>query len=1039
MRRDDWFAPGHPLAEPLERLAIQLQASTAGCLIIAVANDEATRREAVAELGRRLFGHVALSEFHFLPDRLSLAQHLRRLLPPTGPSAVLADGLSQLPAADRAQAMQYLNVERETLREAGYSVVLWIEAATMSELTFKAPDFWVWCSAICEFRLDLSREIGFTPSPLARLELKEADRLRRLNALYEEQMTPPPANLSLAADLFLNLSKVGEQLGEPPERVQEWRQRAYQLLSEAGDVRELRRDYLAYLSESCRWLDFRGILQMRQVVRLPTAEVFVPLKVTPPAELRPERLLQEAERIREKVPIQELLPRYRRIVILGDPGAGKTTFLRYVALALAAGPAATQERLGVRATWLPILFPIAAYAEKLKEAPDLPLTDYLSQYFQARELPDLGPLFRAEIERGNCLFLLDGLDEVGSPGDRLAAVKRLADLARRYPDNCLIVTSRIAGYYQAPLADDFVHLTIQPFDDEDIARFAGQWCHAYETLDGVTPQAEERARQRAARLVAEIHSDPNVVKLAANPLLLSILALIHYQGTRLPHQRAELYRLCVEALAETWNRARGLSGRPINLFLGDRPLDERFVVDVLGSVAFWMHEHCPERVVERRDLEQRIAERLQEREQLSSPRARELAGDFIRLMEEKAGLLVARGLDLFGFLHLTFEEYLAARYLVDWLDYEQEAARRAADPRWDEVIRLGAACLRGRYVARLVQAVADARLQGDALRREVVLAGRCVTDVGAQVVGKPVAEGLIPRLVETMQGLEVPIRTRAEAGEVLDELGWLPDDRDAFLPIPDPAHPAFWLARYPVTNAQYERFIQAGGYEEPRWWSKEGLKWLKNPPGYRRDKVKQPEYWDNPRFNRKGYPVVGVSWYEAEAYCNWLTERLKDAGYRIQVVDRQGGTCEVPLAACRVRLPAEEEWLLAAGGEGKGKDEDRFPWDPPGQSTWQLPEKEREARIQARANVWESQIGGTTPVGMYPAGASLYGLWDMAGNVWEWTASWYDEKTKEFRVLRGGSWYDYRHLARCAYRGRYYPDNSDDGLGFRVVVSPGSP
>jgi formylglycine-generating enzyme required for sulfatase activity len=291
-----------------------------------------------------------------------------------------------------------------------------------------------------------------------------------------------------------------------------------------------------------------------------------------------------------------------------------------------------------------------------------------------------------------------------------------------------------------------------------------------------------------------------------------------------------------------------------------------------------------------------------------------------------------------------------------------------------------------------------------------------------------------------MQGLEVPIRTRAEAGEVLDELGWLPDDRDAFLPIPDPAHPAFWLARYPVTNAQYERFIQAGGYEEPRWWSKEGLKWLKNPPGYRRDKVKQPEYWDNPRFNRKGYPVVGVSWYEAEAYCNWLTERLKDAGYRIQVVDRQGGTCEVPLAACRVRLPAEEEWLLAAGGEGKGKgkDEDRFPWDPPGQSTWQLPEKEREARIQARANVWESQIGGTTPVGMYPAGASLYGLWDMAGNVWEWTASWYDEKTKEFRVLRGGSCY-YQDLARCASRGRYYSVGSFNHLGFRVVVSPGSP
>ncbi|MFB0534903.1 MAG: DUF4062 domain-containing protein, partial [Anaerolineae bacterium] len=438
------------------------------------------------------------------------------------------------------------------------------------------------------------------------------------------------------------------------------------------DTAVLRGDYLAYLSESCHWLDFRGILQMREVVRLPTEQVFVPLKATPPAELRPERMAEEAERIREKVPIQELLPRHRWLVVLGDPGAGKTTFLRYVALTLATGPTMTEERLGVKANWLPILVPIAAYAEKLKDDPDLSLTDYLPRYFKAHELPDLGPLFQAEIERGNCLFLLDGLDEVGSPGDRLAAVKRVADLARRYPDNRIIVTSRIAGYHQAPLADDFLHLTIQPFDDEDIERFAHQWCQAYETLDGVTPQAEERARQRAERLVNEIHSDPNIVKLAANPLLLSILALIHYQGTRLPHQRAELYRLCVEALAETWNRARGLSGRPINLFLGDRPLDERFVVDVLGPVAFWMHEERPERVAERRDLEEQIAERLQKREPLSQLKAQELASDFIRLMEERAGLLVARGLDLFGFLHLTFEEYLAARYLVEWLDYEEE-------------------------------------------------------------------------------------------------------------------------------------------------------------------------------------------------------------------------------------------------------------------------------------------------------------------------------------------------------------------------------
>ncbi|MFQ6059444.1 MAG: NACHT domain-containing protein, partial [Anaerolineae bacterium] len=771
------------------------------------------------------------------------------------------------------------------------------------------------------------------------------------------------------------------------------------------------------------WLDFRGILQMREVVRLPTEEVFVPLKATPPTELRPERLAEEAERIREKVPIQELLPRHQRLVILGDPGAGKTTFLRYVALALAAGPEVTGKRLGVKADWLPILFPIAAYAEKLKDDPDLSLTDYLPQYFKARELPDLGALFRAEMEQGNCLFLLDGLDEVGSPGDRLAAVKRVADLARRYPDNRVIVTSRMAGYHQAPLADDFVHLTIQPFDDEDIERFAHQWCHAYETLDGVTPQAEERARQRARQLVAEIHSDPNIVKLAANPLLLSILALIHYQGTRLPHQRAELYRLCVEALAETWNRARGLSGRPINLFLGERPLDERFVVDVLGPVAFWMHEERPERVVERRDLERVIAGRLQEHEQVSEPRARELADDFIQLMTEKAGLLVARGLDLFGFLHLTFEEYLAARYLVEWLDYEEEVAQRAADPRWDEVIRLGAASLRGRYVARLVEAVLGAGLKGEALGRDVVLAGQCVLDVGPRVVGGQVVEVLIPRLVETMQGLEVPIPTRAEAGEVLDELGWLPDDPstgsgrglNAWVHVPGgqvylhrtertETIPDLWMAKYPVTNAQYERFIEAGGYEKEdywleetgarRWWEKEGRQ------------QGQPWYWDDPRFgrNRRGYPVVGVTWYEALAYCAWLNELLERvrAGEDVPDVELVMDLVDTPVQ--EITLPGEAEWVRAAGGEG---NDDRYPWHPPayapkGGSKLSVSQKE----VLARANVGESDLDHTTPVAMYPAGAFFPsgkedGIMDLAGNVWEWTR---DVDEEGLVWLRGGSW-----------------------------------
>ncbi|MDH4318729.1 MAG: SUMF1/EgtB/PvdO family nonheme iron enzyme [Desulfobulbaceae bacterium] len=184
---------------------------------------------------------------------------------------------------------------------------------------------------------------------------------------------------------------------------------------------------------------------------------------------------------------------------------------------------------------------------------------------------------------------------------------------------------------------------------------------------------------------------------------------------------------------------------------------------------------------------------------------------------------------------------------------------------------------------------------------------------------------------------------------------------------------------YPVTNRFYAKFVEAKGYDNPKWWTETGWDWLS------REQIKAPRYWGDEKWNRPDLPVVGVSYYEAEAYAQWAGKRL----------------------------PGEREWEKAA----RGDDGREYPWgddfDP------------------ARCNSREGERGEATPVNRYPRGKSPYNCYDMAGNVWEWTSDDYDENRK---VLRGGSWVDIgKTTARCANRYGGLPALRDGIVGFRCV------
>ncbi|MCA9464198.1 MAG: SUMF1/EgtB/PvdO family nonheme iron enzyme [Nitrospira sp.] len=198
----------------------------------------------------------------------------------------------------------------------------------------------------------------------------------------------------------------------------------------------------------------------------------------------------------------------------------------------------------------------------------------------------------------------------------------------------------------------------------------------------------------------------------------------------------------------------------------------------------------------------------------------------------------------------------------------------------------------------------------------------------------------------------------------------------------------FWIDIHPVTNRQFAQFLKAGGYDNQAYWSGEGCKWRTE------ENITKPEYWDDEQFNQPDQPVVGVSYYEAEAYAKWAGKRL----------------------------PTEQEWEKAA----RGTDGREYPWG-------------EEFDADRCATSVKGKRKQPTPVGTFPEGASPFGCQDMAGNVWEWCASWYDSD-KDSRVLRGGSWnYFNPEFFRCAIRDYSFPRNRFNLSGFVVPRMPPNP
>lgn len=817
--------------------------------------------------------------------------------------------------------------------------------------------------------------------------------------------------------------------------------------------------YLSHLLSTGHIMNLRGIRSF-QPISIELEQAYVTLRALDPT--RTEHLLAQhrgrkrsealakliEQEHQQPLPLQRLLARHPRLVVLGDPGSGKTTFLGYLALSAARAIAADNltllaDRLGFTGQApLPILVPLREFGRYLRNLPPQKrmgpqpqlLLDYLNAYFAGWNLGLPVDFFNHHLDAGRCLVLLDGLDEVADFAERVLVSEQVEAFVQRYGDqgNRFVITCRIRGYEgQARLGQDFITCTVLPFNEDDIRRFAGAWCLAVATAQAQSSESSVRqtAQSKADDLVQTISASPKVRELASNPLLLTVIALVHQYRAKLPERRSELYNECTEVLlgyfelgkpGEESKRLARYTGTSLEMDAGEKRA-------FLEPIALAMHE-SHQREWERHRLVDLLAQQLCERGQTKEA-AQAMALAFLEALTVRSGLIQEVEQDAFGFVHLSFQEYLTARKLADSLDYIAASLAHLGDSWWEEVLLLEAGHLSegGRSRASLlVEAILTAT--GDPLDR-LLFAGACLADVGQAKTEADLWRRVVDGLLAALTG-PAPATRRAAAGRVLARLGdprpgiglapnGLPDlawsDVIESGPFPmgnetPPYHctlirQPYRIGRYPITVAQYRAFVAAKGYEQRQYWTQAGWKWRMD------SNITGTRDFGDP-FALDNHPQVGMSWYEAVAFCRWLSAQT----------------------GLEISLPTEAQWERAA----RHTDARLYPWG--------------EGDPAQRCNIRETGIGSTCAAGLFGNGHTVCGAADMSGNVWEWCSSkWrdnYDSYEKKVdddlegnadRVLRGGSWLNLPDFASALARsGWFNPNLRDYFLGFRVVVRSSS-
>ena len=451
-------------------------------------------------------------------------------------------------------------------------------------------------------------------------------------------------------------------------------------------------EYDLFIHNYYKFLDIKGFSPKinNTLVKINLENIYVPLELKIESEIGQAK--DEIQNGNKEITftLENALNDFNKLVVLGDPGSGKSTILKHLAYNICKNRSTESQFSDL----VPIIIKGSEFA-KYVSTTFKNLSEYIiDQIDKKYEL-----LFTQKLESNQLLVLVDGIDEINVTSLRHTVVNRINAFIAQYPDTKIIVSSRIVGYKETRLNGYFNHLQVKKFGERQIEKFITNW---YLSVVSNSNNDLENAKQSSKSLFESIRKNKSVLNMASNPLLVTIITLIHYQGGTLPERRAALYDIATSTFLENWVHQREYK-RTSNF-------DKETLISILAPISYYIHQKFTTGLITEGILKDLFKKEYKNVYPFQNPKeeAQDLK-DIIDFLREDAGFLFEKGINengesMFGFVHQTFQEYFSAiEFKTRWKEglFKDNLDEYIFNPAWNEVIKLTASLFKYSELSRL--------------------------------------------------------------------------------------------------------------------------------------------------------------------------------------------------------------------------------------------------------------------------------------------------------------------------------------------------